>query len=67
MLAVVPAVIIGGAVFGRRLRRLSRDFQDRVADANADAEEAIANIRIVQSFTGEAVERERYGAGIDAA
>jgi subfamily B ATP-binding cassette protein MsbA len=67
MLAVVPAVIIGGAVFGRRLRRLSRDFQDRVADANADAEEAIANIRIVQSFTGEAVERRRYGAGIDAA
>src|SRR6056297_1968327 len=67
MLAVVPPVIIGGAVFGRRLRRLSRDFQDRVADANADAEEAIANIRIVQSFTGESVERARYGAGIDAA
>src|SRR6056297_957241 len=67
MLAVVPAVIVGGAVFGRRLRRLSRDFQDRVADANADAEEAIANIRIVQSFTGETVERRRYGSGIDAA
>ncbi len=67
MLAVVPPVIIGGAVFGRRLRRLSRDFQDRVADANADAEEAIANIRIVQSFSGEAVERARYRAGIDAA
>src|SRR6056297_3150344 len=67
MLAVVPPVIIGGAVFGRRLRRLSRDFQDRVADANADAEEAIANIRIVQSFTGESVERARYRAGIDAA
>jgi len=67
MLAVVPPVIIGGAVFGRRLRRLSRDFQDRVADANADAEEAIANIRIVQSFTGESVERARYRSGIDAA
>ncbi|MDZ7707253.1 MAG: ABC transporter transmembrane domain-containing protein [Trueperaceae bacterium] len=67
MLAVVPPVIIGGAVVGRRLRRLSREFQDQVADANADAEEAIANIRIVQSFTGEAVERARYRAGIDAA
>jgi subfamily B ATP-binding cassette protein MsbA len=64
MLAVVPAVIIGGAAFGRRLRRLSSDFQDRVADANADAEEAIANVRIVQSFTGEDVERERYAEGI---
>ena len=67
MLAVVPAVIIGGAAFGRRLRRLSRDFQDRVADANADAEEAIANVRIVQSFTGEDVERDRYAAGIQRA
>jgi len=67
MLAVVPAVIIGGAAFGRRLRRLSSDFQDRVADANADAEEAIANVRIVQSFTGEDVERDRYAAGIQRA
>ena len=67
MLAVVPPVILGGAAFGRRLRRLSREFQDRVADANADAEEAIANIRIVQSFVGEEVEKRRYGAGIAAA
>ncbi len=67
MLAVVPGVILGGAAFGRRLRRLSRDFQDRVADANADAEEAIANVRIVQSFTGEGSERDRYARGIDAA
>ncbi len=67
MLAVVPAVIIGGAAFARRLRRLSRDFQDRVADANADAEEAIANIRIVQSFTAEEAERARYAAGIERA
>jgi subfamily B ATP-binding cassette protein MsbA len=67
MLAVVPPVIIGAAIFARRLRRLSRDFQDRVADANADAEEAIANVRIVQSFVGEGVERDRYGRGIDRA
>ena len=66
MLAVVPAVIIGGAFFGRQLRRVSAAFQDRVADANADAEEAISNIRVVQSFTGESLERTRYGAGIDA-
>jgi len=67
MLAVVPPVIIGAAIFSRRLRRLSRDFQDRVADANADAEEAIANVRIVQSFVGEGVERQRYDHGIDRA
>ena len=65
MLAVVPPTILAGAAFARRLRRLSRRFQDAVADANADAEEAIANIRMVQAFTSEAVEEERYRNGIE--
>lgn len=67
MLAVVPAVIVSGALFGRRLRRLSKELQDRLAAANADAEEAIANVRVVQSFTGEDLEERRYGRGIDDA
>lgn len=67
MLAVLPPVILAGAFFARRLRRLSRDFQDRVADANADAEEAIANVRVVQASVAEDVERARYAGGVDAA
>ena len=35
VLAVVPVIILAAVFFGRRLRRVSRDFQDRVADANA--------------------------------
>jgi ATP-binding cassette, subfamily B, bacterial MsbA len=66
MLAVLPAVIIATAVFGRRLRALSTAFQDQVADANASAEEAIAGIRIVQSFTAERAEASRYGERIAA-
>jgi ATP-binding cassette, subfamily B, bacterial MsbA len=66
MLAVLPAVIVATAVFGRRLRRISTAFQDEVAEANASAEEAIAGIRIVQSFTAERHERERYRDKIDA-
>ena len=67
MLAVLPPVILAGAAFARRLRRLSRDFQDRVADANADAEEAIANVRVVQASVAEDTERARYARGVDAA
>lgn len=61
MLAVLPAVIVAGAFFGRRLRRISTEFQDAIADANADAEEAMVGIRVVKSFTAEPHEQERYG------
>lgn len=66
MLGVVPAVAFAGAFFGRRLRRVSTDFQDLVAAANADADEAIQGIRVVKSFTAEALEVRRYGEAIDA-
>jgi subfamily B ATP-binding cassette protein MsbA len=66
MLAVIPPVIVAGALFGRRLRRISSHFQDRIADANADAEEAIAGIRVVKAFAAEDLERRRYGETIDA-
>lgn len=65
MLAIVPAVILAGAFFGRRLRRISTTFQDHVADANASAEEAIQGIRVVKSFTAERMEANRYGEQIE--
>jgi subfamily B ATP-binding cassette protein MsbA len=66
MLSIIPTVILAGAYFGRRLRTISTQFQDRVADANASAEEAIAGIRVVKSFTAEDLEVERYSERIDA-
>jgi subfamily B ATP-binding cassette protein MsbA len=66
MLSVVPVVMLGARVFGRKLRRISTEFQDRVAEANASAEEAIVGIRVVKSFTAEGLEAERYGTLIDA-
>ena len=67
MLAILPAVIIATAIFGRRLRRISTAFQDEVAAANANAEEAVVGIRIVQSFTAEPFEAQRYAGAIDTA
>lgn len=61
MLAVVPVVMLAARLFGQRLRRLSTEFQDRVAAANARAEEAIAGVRVVKSFAAEPFEAERYG------
>lgn len=67
MLAVVPATVAVAALFGRALRRASTRFQDSLAHANADAEEAIAGIRVVKSFTAESFETARYGRRIQEA
>ncbi|WP_034384612.1 ABC transporter ATP-binding protein [Deinococcus sp. YIM 77859] len=65
-LAVIPLVTFTAIVIGRRIRRVSREVQDRVADANASAEEAISGMRVVQGFTAEALEQARYGRGVQA-
>ncbi len=59
-LAVVPIVVGAAFVFGRMLRRASTGVQDRIAEATASANEAFAQIRVVQSFTREAEEVRRY-------
>ena len=51
MLSVVPVVMLGAFLFGRKIRKISTTFQDRVAEANASAEEAIVGVRVVKSFT----------------
>ena len=53
VLTFVPIVMIAAAIFGRKLRRISTDFQDRLAEANSLAEEAISSVRVVKWFTAE--------------
>lgn len=66
-LGAVPVAVGAIFFFGRRLRRISTGVQDRVAEATAVAEEAIGQIRTVQSFVQEDHERGRYGARIQQA
>ena len=66
MLLVVPVVMFGARIFGRKLRAISTEFQDRIAEANASAEEAIVGVRVVKSFTAEGLEAARYGSLISA-
>ncbi len=66
-LAVIPAVVFLGVTFGRRLRRVSTEVQDQIANANTVAEESIVQIRTVQSFVRESTEIGRYAERIDSA
>jgi ATP-binding cassette subfamily B protein len=62
VLVVVPIVL-----YGRRVRALSRDSQDRIADASALAGEILNAMPTVQAFTGERREAQRFGDTVEHA
>lgn len=67
VLLVVPLVVAPIMIFGRRVRRLSRASQDRVADVGAFAEESINAMRTVQAFTHEVVDQRRFAGEVENA
>jgi len=64
ILLVIPLVLVPVLVFGRRVRRLTRDTQDRVADASAIAGETLGAIQAVQAFTLEEHQSARFGDAV---
>jgi ATP-binding cassette subfamily B protein len=60
VLLVVPIVVVPILIYGRRVRKLSRVSQDRVADVGAFAEESFNAIQTVQAFTHETEDRKRF-------
>ncbi len=60
VLAVLLAIIAPSVWFGRRVRRLSRASQDRVADASAIAAEVLNAIPVVQSYNAQGRESSRF-------
>ena len=60
VLGVLVLVVAPSAWFGRRVRKLSRASQDRVADSSAIAAEVLNAIPVVQSYTAEARESARF-------
>ncbi|MFN0305476.1 MAG: ABC transporter transmembrane domain-containing protein [Burkholderiales bacterium] len=56
----VPIVMTPILVFGRRVRRLSRETQDRVADVSAYVDETLHEIRTVQAYAHEPHDRARF-------
>ncbi|MBM3346794.1 MAG: ATP-binding cassette domain-containing protein [Betaproteobacteria bacterium] len=63
----VPAVVVPILVIGRRVRRLSRDNQDRVADVSSQVDESIHEIRTVQAYVHEEADRRGFDARVEAA
>ena len=63
----LPLVIAPAWILGRRVRRLSRSSQDRIADVGAYVDEVIHGIRTVQACCHEPSDRRHYGAQVEAA
>lgn len=67
VLGILVLVVLPSMWFGRRVRKLSRASQDRVADSSAIAAEVLNAIPVVQSYTAEAREAARFDASTDSA
>jgi ATP-binding cassette subfamily B protein len=67
ILVLLVVVVLPIIAFGRRVRRLSRDSQDRIADASATAGEILNAMPTVQAFTHEEIEAERFRASVERA
>jgi len=67
VLVGAPATLLPILLLGRRVRRLSRASQDRVADVSAHVDEAIHEIRTVQAYAHEDAERAGFARHAEAA
>jgi ATP-binding cassette subfamily B protein len=66
VLLAVPAVVFPILLLGRKVRTLSRESQDRVADASAAASETLVAAQTVQAYTHEERSKARFGALVEA-
>jgi ATP-binding cassette subfamily B protein len=67
VLISVPVILLPMLIYGRRLRSLSRQSQDRVADIGTYAGEIVQNIKVVQSFTREPEESKAFSIEVEKA
>lgn len=63
----IPATVLPILWYGRRVRRLSRHSQDRIAELGRYAGEALTGIRTLQAFGHEALDRRDYGQRVEQA
>jgi ATP-binding cassette, subfamily B, bacterial len=65
VLVGVPLVMAPILVFGRRVRKLSRETQDRIADVSAYIDETMHEIRTVQAYVHEPHDRARFDERVE--
>ncbi|ULB10343.1 ATP-binding cassette domain-containing protein [Cereibacter azotoformans] len=61
VLLLVPLVVVPIVILGRKLRRLSRENQDWIAQSSGNASEALLSVQTVQAFTHERQSRAFFG------
>jgi ATP-binding cassette subfamily B protein len=63
----VPVVIAPIVLIGRRVRKLSRESQDRIADVGAEVEESLNAVRTIQAFNHEDLDRRHFAVRVEEA
>ena len=58
--AFLPVMAIYAFYFNQRMNRTLRASRDRIGDINAQVEDTLSGIRVVQSFTNEAIEQAKF-------
>lgn len=61
VLIAVPLIVFPMIYFGRKVKKLSRDSQDKIASVGAWAGESLQHIKVVQAFTREDIVNQQFG------
>ena len=64
MLCTLPIVVIMAIIFGRKLRKYSKDVQDIVAESNTIVEESLQAIHTIKTLTSEFFQISRYNSKV---
>ena len=67
VLAVVPFIVFPLIIIGRKVKRLSKDSQEKVANVGAWAGESLQHIKVVQAFTREDLVNHKFAEGAEGA
>lgn len=59
-LSILPFIVIAGVFFGKAIRKISRNAQDKLAESNTVVEETLQGISNVKAFVNESYEANRY-------
>ena len=65
MIVLIPLIVAPLIILGRRVRKLSRKSQDRIADTSGIADETLNAIQTVQAFTLEKINTDRFDAAVE--
>ncbi len=67
VLICVPLVVIPITIYGRRVRRLSRESQDKIADVGAYVGEVLGQIKTVQAYNHQSIDQQKFHDQVEAA